>query len=76
MKKTKRKPAFIAKDFFAQRILDNPKYVHWTAHMVETNGQADGEVKTEIGMHICTPEEWEEFYEPTKAMKNTFNRLK
>jgi hypothetical protein len=55
LKKTKRKPAFIAKDFFAQRILDNPKYVHWTAHMVETNGQADGEVKTEIGMHICTP---------------------
>ena len=76
LKKLKRKPAFVAKDFFEQRILDNPKYVEWKAHMVETKGAADGEIKTEIGLHICTEAEWLDFYAPEPTKKQTFDRLK
>jgi hypothetical protein len=44
--------------------------------MVETDGAADGEKKTEIGLHVCTEAEWGEFYEPEPSKKPTFDRLK
>jgi hypothetical protein len=56
--------------------LDDPKYVEWKAHMVETKGTADGEVKTEIGLHTCTEAEWDDFYAPEATKKPTFDKLR
>jgi uncharacterized protein YktB (UPF0637 family) len=62
-------PAFQVSDFYSQRVVNDPNFVEWTAFMVESDGLVN-ETKFQIGIHRCTEEDFEYFYESTKSSRN------
>jgi hypothetical protein len=75
MKKLKFKIGFFALDFETQEVKNDPKYVNWRLKTYLIKDNALKYIK-EAGLHKCTEQEYEEFYEPAESNKNYFEKHK
>jgi hypothetical protein len=67
-------PSFQVTDFYSQQIADDPDYFQWTAFMVESDGLVN-EIKTQIPIKRCEPDDFSYFSPSTKGSKNKFESM-
>ena len=56
--------AFQVTDFYSGEEKSSGEFVEWVAKIIESNGLPESEVEIPIGVHNCTKDDWDHFFEP------------
>ena len=75
MLKHELKIAFLVTDFFSHDEKSNPDYFKWDVKVVKADGNSDKD-KTEIGIHRCNDEDWEQFDTPNTRSISRYEAIK
>jgi hypothetical protein len=59
--------AFQVVDFYSGIAKDDPDLVTWDAKIISSNGLPENEISTQLGVHICTEDDWEKFYSTSRS---------
>ena len=69
--------AFQVTDFYTGFSKDDPDLVQWEANIITSvDGLPENEKITPVGVHKCTTQDWDKFYDPTFKSKNLKEKMK
>jgi len=68
--------AFQVFDFYKEKPIEDPALAEWEAYIVVSDGSVRSEIRTIIGTHPCTEDDWKLYHEPEASQKSRIERFK
>jgi hypothetical protein len=68
--------AFAFSDFYKGHFITDENYVKMVASIITTTGLPEEESAVELGLHICTEEDWDRLYDTHGSNQNQYRKMR